>query len=702
MAKYVLLLLLTMSLVAQAQGLRWDREKAYPGFDSLLRQNGIDARYSDEHAASLLDFLNRTIASLESNKSEDETVQKANEKKIGYYQSIAALIDGSAFPALDYALALRALYSFEAKPYSNAPGGPVELLTLIANVLMTHTMPYMAVNDMKASWEHIYLNAKETPEKAKSLARRRIAQESTDLFNEATGRFYAPDELYPMTVEQISQLDITENDPMWYTEKARNRRGFDPWTELEQLNESAVTKALNLDSEHRYSLATAQRVLFYDDIKDSGTSPKADVTDAFGVKWKMKWGNEVQPEVIATRLYMKAGAKYNDLVYTHKPGERDHVLVLQASETDKSHSRDPQFCKSIATVGRLKHCLMVSRFKYDISASIIEQGIVEQAPWIKDLLPAYRAAGFSDRDIANRTYVVFNEVLVEFKAAEGRLSGGPTAMNHPMTAGDRVLRGLALFNHWIWNSDAKEANNTGLFVASDGGRHYHEAYTDLGASLGRLLQNGHVNTLPWGERFLTLDRDYLRSFESRIVIHQANAYMPRVWGKMTFADGRWMARKIARLSRAEIVEAISKACWPSFVQELLVEKMVSRRNRIAEYFNVEDQARAEEPIVRPKEFGIAYTFLDLGGVLNVSRTFNLAADDVIAELKRVGKIRNDGTFVPFNEVLVKNGKMQACNKTVFIGLLEGRLYPAGLSRRITRYNDGARLARCYLGADLSR
>jgi hypothetical protein len=40
---------------------------------------------------------------------------------------------------------------------------------------------------------------------------------------------------------------------------------------------------------------------------DDGTSPKIEVTDANGVTWKVKWGEEVNSEVIATRLVWAVG-----------------------------------------------------------------------------------------------------------------------------------------------------------------------------------------------------------------------------------------------------------------------------------------------------------------------------------------------------------------------------------------------------------
>src|SRR6185295_19158636 len=50
--------------------------------------------------------------------------------------------------------------------------------------------------------------------------------------------------------------------------------------------------------------------------------------DAFGFKWKVKFGNQAHPEPIASRLFALLGQKFVDLVYTNRRGGRDLVLIL--------------------------------------------------------------------------------------------------------------------------------------------------------------------------------------------------------------------------------------------------------------------------------------------------------------------------------------------------------------------------------------
>ncbi len=52
----------------------------------------------------------------------------------------------------------------------------------------------------------------------------------------------------------------------------------------------------------------------FDKEDESGTNPKFLVTDARGVRWKVKLGQEAQPEVAASRLVWAAGY-YTDIDY---------------------------------------------------------------------------------------------------------------------------------------------------------------------------------------------------------------------------------------------------------------------------------------------------------------------------------------------------------------------------------------------------
>ncbi len=58
------------------------------------------------------------------------------------------------------------------------------------------------------------------------------------------------------------------------------------------------------------------------------------------------------------------------------------------------------------------------------------------------------------------------------------------------------------------------------------------------------------------------------------------------FNEITFSDGRWIARKIARLSREDFIEIAEYASYPSDVSTILVEKLISRRNHLVKLFKL--------------------------------------------------------------------------------------------------------------------
>ena len=57
----------------------------------------------------------------------------------------------------------------------------------------------------------------------------------------------------------------------------------------------------------------------------------------------------------------------------------------------------------------------------------------------------------------------------------------------------------------------------------------------------------------------------------------------------TWADSKWMARRIAQLTRAQIEQAVALGRWPGGVGPLYVEKLLNRRNQIVRIFELEGE-----------------------------------------------------------------------------------------------------------------
>src|SRR6185436_8189373 len=90
---------------------------------------------------------------------------------------------------------------------------------------------------------------------------------------------------------------------------------------------------------------------------------------------------------------------------------------------------------------------------------------------------------------------------------------------------------------------------------------------------------------------------FLRVGEKNLKFRQYMLYRPKSWSKMTAADGLWMARKVASITRDQIEAAVAPSYLPPFVQEVYVYKIMDRRDRIAAVYGLTVPDRAAAPSV---------------------------------------------------------------------------------------------------------
>ncbi len=60
-------------------------------------------------------------------------------------------------------------------------------------------------------------------------------------------------------------------------------------------------------------------------------------------------------------------------------------------------------------------------------------------------------------------------------------------------------------------------------------------------------------------------------------------------GETTYEDSRWIARKISKLTRQDWQEIIGLGKFPKDIEELILEKTISRRNHMVRLFNLQDE-----------------------------------------------------------------------------------------------------------------
>lgn len=163
----------------------------------------------------------------------------------------------------------------------------------------------------------------------------------------------------------------------------------------------------------------------------------------------------------------------------------------------------------------------------------------------------------------------------------------------------REYRGLKLALAWLGVNDMKSDNMKTLLVKRDGEWIPEHRIHDLGVSLGATL------TFTGPDSALSLPAPYgkVNQLETRVVKKKKDGvkvvwndfcYQHRQYNSGTYYDLKWMARKIARLTKHDIKEAFAHAGMHPDMAHLYTIKMIKRRNNIVRRFELAD----EFPIIK--------------------------------------------------------------------------------------------------------
>lgn len=184
-------------------------------------------------------------------------------------------------------------------------------------------------------------------------------------------------------------------------------------------------------------------------------------------------------------------------------------------------------------------------------------------------------------------YIVFYDGLIEqkFKTKETYQRIGPWGWNAENHINLREVRGLLVFAVWVSNTDLKESENNKLILRkTKKGPKFFKVVQDMGLTFGNILGEKPVN-LKWSP--------IKKVKKNKIELKYLNIQDNRALENVTEEDARWMVRKIAKLTRKQINDAVSIGGWPDKkpfnLHQLLVEKLISRRNAMVKAFGLSDE-----------------------------------------------------------------------------------------------------------------
>lgn len=402
----------------------------------------------------------------------------------------------------------------------------------------------------------------------------RAGSEADNLFADRGTGPLGPDSLAKLSPIEISRLEPPSTHPVLDEGNAGPRFN----AKFGEIQDSI--RALN-PKYSKFDYAHARRVVFFDEIKAEATSPKITVKDRHGIKWKMKWGDEVHTDVAAGRLYLDIGGRYSDPKFYSGPGET--ILVLPQAKAGQ---------EGISTFQDLKNAVSKAFFRFKLEEWVLD------GPMVKDDAGKILGSGIVDARMADTEdidkkyigafFVKFKECQMSiYNPACKRLGGSP--LSGLGATRDRIQRGMMLFNIWINNIDAKDDNTRISFLYNPKTQDFDRAaefQSDSGATFGKIVGIGKPNF--FSERWI-VETPFGIHFLFRPV------FVPRAWTACTWSDARWMARRICSLSRDDISAAIADSGWPGFVQQVMVEKLLARRNQLVPIFRLDQDGFQEIP-----------------------------------------------------------------------------------------------------------
>lgn len=205
-------------------------------------------------------------------------------------------------------------------------------------------------------------------------------------------------------------------------------------------------------------------------------------------------------------------------------------------------------------------------------------------------------------DPVHGTYIVFNQGLLEAKFKKKNVQRvGPFYPG--LKKGKRETRALLLFNMWVHNIDLKPGENNKTIIRHDetGDKLFYLQH-DIGFSIGKLGR----------EKPTDFEWNLVKRVNRKKIIFDFKTFIPHhEIDQITYSDAKWMARKIAQLTRKQITEAVSFGQWPNQspynYHQLIIEKLISRRNDLVKAFKLDGEVLANGKTILLLEVNRAIT-----------------------------------------------------------------------------------------------
>jgi len=266
-----------------------------------------------------------------------------------------------------------------------------------------------------------------------------------------------------------------------------------------------------------------------------------------------------------------------NLTFLDAKGKKRDIKLKFSTET---HS-EPTASRLAAALGFYSDLSRhVSNFRINLGKKTYDEFKQEVYSYYRDIdVDEYKTKVGKDKD---GNYVILAQALIEPKV-KGPVRVGPWSFGANGHKDVRETRALQLFNIWIANGDIKERENNKLIVKADEKTGLHQMFHmqhDMGFAFGDSLRE-----VPGEYAWHVVKSSSAAQVSFDYRCFQRNSGFDHI----TWADARWFTRKLSQLTRAQIQAAVDAGGWPKAMNQLLVEKLISRRNDFVKAFGLSQE-----------------------------------------------------------------------------------------------------------------
>lgn len=317
-----------------------------------------------------------------------------------------------------------------------------------------------------------------------------------------------------------------------------------------------------------------------------------------GQHWKVKFGNEHSTEPFACRIFWALGfpveiVDYAPLVKVH--WDRRILTDFNARKENVTHIK----FAGIHLLDQRQEAYY-NPFDYIRYAILKDGSRVEVLPLRERLLPLKKHHSHPKHPEQNPSlydtefeqqidYLVMQPASFSTAETEEAQEVGYWDYNYLEHPKRRELRGMGILDAWLENYDVRWGNNTLRLIESSGNMRYEPIVSDLGGIFGQSA--GLIRARPGGFAaglYGSAPNEYgwmcthpQPAGKTTVPIQD---YMPitkiQPFYEMNLDDARWMARMIAQFTEPQLKAALIAAGYDAPEARILLEKLVSRRDRM--------------------------------------------------------------------------------------------------------------------------